>query len=88
MMSDILMELYQLLDDGGRTPGSDRARQAAKPWIVRLEERFPELEEFDGMWCALLEIGAADHPVWFARGFRLGAQMMLAALGEKNAPAP
>ena len=47
-----------------------------------LEELAASPAEFDSIWSASMEIGQSDQPVWFARGFRLGARLMLEALGE------
>ena len=47
-----------------------------------MEELAASPAEFDSIWSAALDIGQSDQPVWFARGFRLGARLMLEALGE------
>lgn len=38
-------------------------------------------EEFDRFWCAVMDIGTADVEASFAKGFRLGARLMLDVLG-------
>ena len=49
-----------------------------------MEELAASPAEFDSIWSAALDIGQSDQPVWFARGFRLGARLMLEVLGERE----
>ena len=64
------------------SPEQKEAIDLAAPWAKRLEELAAGPAEFDGIWSAALDIGQADQPVWFARGFRLGMRLTLEALGE------
>ena len=64
------------------SPEQKEAIDLAAPWAKRLEELAASPAEFDGIWSASMEIGQSDQPVWFAQGFRLGARLMLEALGE------
>ena len=87
-MRQTLYELYDLLEqhyEGTLSPEQREAVKRAEPWARRLEELATGPAEFDGIWSAALDIGQADGPVWFARGFRLGMQLTLEALGEGEA---
>lgn len=79
-MENILNDLFDLLDTGKRTPEYIQACQQAKPEYHRLEKLAQDNRELDAIWGAAVRVGAADEPVWFARGFRLGVRLMLAAL--------
>ena len=84
-MKSALTDLFNLLEqqhEGTISPEQKEAIDLAAPWAKRLEELAAGPAEFDGIWSAALDIGQADQPVWFARGFRLGARLMLEALGE------
>ena len=84
-MKQTLYELFDLLEqqhEGTISPEQKEAIDLAAPWAKRLEELAAGPAEFDGIWSAALDIGQADQPVWFAQGFRLGARLMLEALGE------
>ena len=84
-MRTCIYELFDLLEQQHEDTISPEQREAierAAPWAKRLEEMAASPAEFDSIWSAALDIEQADHPVWFARGFRLGARLMLEALGE------
>ena len=84
-MKQTLYELFDLLEqqhEGTISPEQKEAIDRAAPWAKRLEELAASPAEFDSIWCAALDIEQADHPVWFARGVRLGARLMLEVLGE------
>ena len=84
-MKSALTDLFNLLEqqhEGNVSPEQKEAIDLAAPWAKRLEELAASPAEFDGIWSAALDIGQADQPVWFARGFRLGMQLTLEALGE------
>ena len=84
-MKQTLYELFDLLEqqhEGTISPEQKEAIDRADPWAKRLEELAAGPAEFDGIWSAALDIGQADQPVWFARGFRLGMRLTLEALGE------
>lgn len=86
-MKQTLYELFDLLEqqhEGTISPEQKEAIGRADPWAKRLEELAASPAEFDSIWSAALDIEQADHPVWFARGFRLGARLMLEALGERE----
>ena len=77
-----LFDLWERQDDGTMSPKQKEANDRAQPWVERLEQLTGNIDEFDAIWGAALRVGEADHPVWFARGFRLGARLMLEVLGE------
>ena len=84
-MRTCIYELFDLLEqqhEGTISPEQKEAIDLAAPWAKRLEELAAGPAEFDSIWSAALDIEQADHPVWFARGFRLGARLMLEVLGE------
>ena len=84
-MKQTLYELFDLLEqqhEGTISPEQKEAIDLAAPWAKRLEELAAGPAEFDGIWSAAQDIGQADQPVWFARGFRMGMQLTLEALGE------
>ena len=84
-MRTCIYELFDLLEQQHEDTISPEQREAierAAPWAKRLEEMAASPAEFDSIWSAALDIEQADQPVWFARGFRLGARLMLEALGE------
>ena len=84
-MRTCIYELFDLLEqqhEGTISPEQKGAIDLAAPWAKRLEELAASPAEFDSIWSAALDIEQADYPVWFARGFRLGARLMLEALGE------
>ena len=84
-MGACISELYNFLErlnDGTMSPKQKEANDRAQPWVERLEQLTGNIDEFDAIWGAALRVGEADHPVWFARGFRLGARLMLEVLGE------
>ena len=84
-MKSALSDLFNLLEqqhEGTISPEQKEAIDLAAPWAKRLEELAAGPAEFDGIWSAALDIGQADQPVWFARGFRLGMRLTLEALGE------
>ena len=84
-MKSALTDLFNLLEqqhEGTMSPEQKEAINLAAPWAKRLEELAVGPAEFDGIWSAALDIGQADQPVWFARGFRLGMRLTLEALGE------
>ena len=84
-MKQTLYELFDLLEqqhEGTISPEQKEAIDRAAPWAKRLEELAASPAEFDSIWSAALDIGQADQPVWFARGFRMGMQLTLEALGE------
>lgn len=79
-MENILYEMFDLLDDGVRSPEMAQAEREVEPWVKRLEELAGDDDEFDEIWAAAVHVGASELPLWFARGFRLGARMMLEVL--------
>lgn len=79
-MKSVLNELYELLDDGVRSPEMAQAEREVEPWAKRLEELTADDDEFDGIWAAAVHVGESELPLWFARGFRLGARVMLEVL--------
>ena len=84
-MKQALYELFDLLEqkyEGTLSPEQREAIKQADPWAERLKELAAGPAEFDGIWNAALDIGQVDGPVWFARGFRLGARLVLETLGE------
>ena len=84
-MKSALTDLFNLLEqqhEGTISPEQKEAIDLAAPWAKRLEELAASPAEFDSLWSAALDIEQADYPVWFARGFRLGLRLTLAALGE------
>ena len=84
-MKSALTDLFNLLEqqhEGTISPEQKEAIDLAAPWAKRLEELAAGPAKFDGIWSAALDIGQADQPVWFARGFRLGMRLTLEALGE------
>ena len=84
-MKSALTDLFNLLEqqhEGTISPEQKEAIDLAAPWAKRLEDLAASPAEFDGIWSAALDIGQADQPVWFARGFRMGMQLTLEALGE------
>lgn len=84
-MKSALTDLFNLLEqqhEGTISPEQKEAIDLAVPWAKRLEELAASPAEFDSIWSAALDIEQADHPVWFARGFRLGMRLTLEALGE------
>ena len=86
-MKSALTDLFNLLEqqhEGTISPEQKEAIDRADPWAKRLEELAASPAEFDGIWSAALDIGQADQPVWFARGFRLGMRLTLEALGERE----
>ena len=86
-MRTCIYELFDLLEQQHEDTISPEQREAidrAAPWAKRLEELAASPAEFDSIWSAALDIEQADHPVWFARGFRLGMRLTLEALGERE----
>ena len=84
-MRTCIYELFDLLEqqhEGTISPEQKEAIDLAAPWAKRLEELAASPAEFDSIWSTSMEIGQSDQPVWFARGFRLGARLMLEVLGE------
>ena len=84
-MDSALLTLFNLLEqqtDGAITPEQAAASSKAEPWAKRLEQLAADNNEFDNIWCAALNVGGANDPVWFARGFRLGARLLLEVVGE------
>ena len=82
-MRQILYELFDLLEqqyEGAMSPEEKEAIDRAAPWSKRLEELAQGPVEFDGIWGSAIAIGQAEEPVWFARGFCLGARLMLEVL--------
>ena len=83
-MKSALTDLFDLLEqhyEGTLSPEQREAVKRADPWARRLEALVASPAEFDGIWSAALDIGQADGPVWFARGFRLGMRLTLETLG-------
>ena len=86
-MKSALTDLFDLLEqqhEGTISPEQKEAIDRAAPWAKRLEELAASPAEFDRIWSTSMEIGQSDQPVWFARGFRLGARLMLEVLGERE----
>ena len=86
-MRTCIYELFDLLEqqhEGTISPEQKEATGRADPWAKRLEELAASPAEFDSIWSTSMEIGQSDQPVWFARGFRLGARLMLEVLGERE----
>ena len=86
-MRTCIYELFDLLEqqhEGTISPEQKEAIDLAAPWAKRLEELAASPAEFDSIWSAALDIEQADHPVWFARGVRLGARLMLEVRGERE----
>ena len=86
-MKSALSDLFNLLEqqhEGTISPEQKEAIDRAAPWAKRLEELAASPAEFDSIWSAALDIEQVDHPVWLARGFRLGVRLMLEALGERE----
>ena len=86
-MRTCIYELFDLLEqqhEGTISPEQKEAIDRAAPWAKRLEELAASPAEFDSIWSTSMEIGQSDQPVWFARGFRLGARLMLEVLGERE----
>ena len=86
-MRTCIYELFDLLEqqhEGTISPEQKEAIDLAAPWAKRLEELAASPAEFDSIWSTSMEIGQSDQPVWFARGFRLGARLMLEVLGERE----
>ena len=86
-MRTCIYELFDLLEqqhEGTISPEQKEAIDLAAPWAKRLEELAASPAEFDSIWSASMEIGQSDQPGWFARGFRLGARLMLEVLGERE----
>ena len=82
-MKQTLYELFDLLEqqhEGTISPEQKEAIDRAAPWAKRLEELAQGPVEFDGIWGSAIAIGQAEEPVWFARGFCLGARLMLEVL--------
>ena len=86
-MKSALTDLFDLLEQQHEctiSPEQKEAIDRAAPWAKRLEELAASPAEVDSIWSAALDIGQSDQPVWFARGFRLGARLMLEVLGERE----
>ena len=84
-MKSALSDLFDLLEQQYQdtlSPEQREAIQQADPWAKRLEKLAASPAEFDSIWSAAMNIGQAEQPVWFARGFRLGARLMLEVLGD------
>ena len=84
-MNQALYELFTLLEqqhEDTLSPEQREAIQQADPWAKRLEKLAASPAEFDSIWSAAMNIGQAEQPVWFDRGSRLRARLMLEVLGD------
>ena len=85
-MKSVLTDLFDLLEQQHEDTISPEQREAidrAAPWAKRLEEMAASPAEFDSIWSASMEIGQSDQRCGLTRDlvFRLGARLMLEALG-------
>ena len=80
-MNKVLYDLYCLLDHGEVSPEYQKALEEVEPICQQMEKKL-SMEEFDTFWSSAVGVGASENPVWFARGFRLGARVMMEVLKE------
>lgn len=74
----ILFDAYEEKE----SPESRAAVEAAQPIMDEMERKLT-WEEYNRFWDAAMDVGTADEEASFARGFRLGARLMLDVLREE-----
>lgn len=80
-MDDILSTIFEAFDTESPSPKEKAALEAAEAPLKKAEEKL-SWEEFDQLWNAVLAVGTADVEASFVRGLRVGARLMLEALGR------
>lgn len=78
-MSQLLKNLFELLDSPQSAEEEARAVKAAEEAVQAAEQRLT-YEEFENLWNAIMNIGCAGHLDSFTLGFRLGVQLTLEGL--------
>ena len=78
-MEKVLFELFDALDEDQVSPEEQAALDQAEEICRAVREKLT-LREFDAFWDAAVRVGIADIKTSFAKGFRLGARVMLAVL--------
>lgn len=78
-MSQLLKNLFELLDSPQSAEEEARAVKAAEEAVQAAEQRLT-YEEFENLWNAIMNIGCVGHLDSFTLGFRLGVQLTLEGL--------
>ena len=78
-MSQLLKNLFELLDSPQSAEEEARAVKAAEEAVQAAEQRLT-YEEYENLWNAIMNIGCAGHLDSFTLGFRLGVQLTLEGL--------
>ena len=73
-MSQLLKNLFELLDSPQSAEEEARAVKAAEEAVQAAEQRLT-YEEFENLWNAIMNIGCVGHLDSFTLGFRLGVQL-------------
>ena len=80
-MEKILFDLFEALDDGNITSEEENALQQVEKICQNIQEKLT-LQEFNEIWGAALQVGTARTKNSFAKGFRLGARVMMEVLKD------
>lgn len=78
-MEKVFFELFDALDEDHVSPEEQAALDQAEEICQTVREKLT-LREFDAFWDAAVRVGTAEIKTSFARGFSLGARVMLAVL--------
>ena len=81
-MKKVLFELFDALDMDDISPEEVAALDQAEEICQKVQEKLT-LEEFDQLWGAAICVGTAGIKTSFAKGFRLGARVMIEVLKEE-----
>lgn len=79
-MDQILLKLFEAFNGDQVSPEEKAVWERVGPCIQEIEAKL-SLEECGALWSAAMSVGAAEAEASFVRGFRLGARLMLEALG-------
>ena len=80
-MEKVLFELFDALDGDELSTEEEKALEQADVICQQVREKLSR-QEFDRLWSAAVNVGTAEVKNSFAKGFSLGARVMLAVLKE------
>ena len=78
-MEKVLFDLFEALDDGNITLEEENAVRQVEKICQNIQEKLT-LKEFDEIWGAALQVGTARTKSSFAKGFCLGARVIMEVL--------
>lgn len=81
-MKKVLFELFNALDMDDISPEEVAALDQAESICETVREKLT-LREFDEFWDAAVRVGTAQIKTSFAKGFSLGARVMIEVLKEE-----